>query len=154
MFLRVLITPLSALLVALSALPWWLSPMLVSWRRRGTPSLDDASDTPPAAADAVRVSVILPARNEGLHIADCVRAVLATNWPNLELIVVDDHSGDDSARLALGAADGDPRFTLVRPSALPDGWFGKQWACQTGQEPPPVRCCCSSTQTHATRPIS
>ena len=134
MFLHVLITPLSVSLVALAALPWWVSPLLVSWRRKRTPSLDDVSDAPPAAAHAVRVSVILPARNEGVHIADCVRAVLATNWPNLELIVVDDHSEDDTARLAIDAADGDVRFTLVRPAALADGWFGKQWACQAGQE--------------------
>ncbi len=134
MFLHVLITPLSALLLALTALPWWASPVLVSLRRRRTPSLDDVSDAPPSAADAVRVSVILPARNEGVHIADCVRAVLSTNWPHLELIVVDDHSEDDTARLAIDAAGGDVRFTLVQPPALADGWFGKQWACQAGQE--------------------
>ena len=117
----------------LTALPWWISPALVAGRLRNTASLDDVDDTPPLIDDAPRVSVILPARNEAAHIASCVRSVLTSTWPNLELIVVDDHSIDNTAELARDAAAGDMRFTLVRAPDLAPGWFGKQWACQAGQ---------------------
>ena len=124
---------LSVSVAILTALPWWISPALVAGRLRNTASLDDVDDTPPLAKDAPRVSVILPARNEAAHIASCVRSVLSSTWPNLELLVVDDHSTDNTAQLARDAAAGDMRFTLVRAPDLAPGWFGKQWACQAGQ---------------------
>lgn len=126
-------TVLSVSVAILTALPWWISPALVAGRLRNTASLDDVDDTPPSAKLAPRVSVILPARNEAAHIASCVRSVLSTSWPNLELIVVDDHSTDHTAQLARDAAAGDLRFTLVRAPDLAPNWFGKQWACQAGQ---------------------
>jgi len=119
----------------LAALPWWLAPAILYARLRATPSLEDFSDIAPtgsASADVPRVSVILPARNEAEHIAACVRSVLSTTWPNLELIVVDDHSTDGTAALAREGASGDLRMTLVSAPELPPQWFGKQWACQSG----------------------
>src|ERR1700712_324904 len=63
----------------------------------------------------VRVSVIIPARNEEAAIGDCLDALLAQDYPKhlLELIVVDDHSSDDTA--AIAAAKG---ATVVDLSAL------------------------------------
>ncbi|MFN8666137.1 MAG: glycosyltransferase [Gemmatimonadaceae bacterium] len=115
--------------VAWSA-PWWLALVVAAWRWRGTPSL---ASLPRQAPDpAPLLSVIVPARNEAVHIGDCVRAILASEYPALELIVVDDHSTDATARLARDAAHGDARLTLVTPPPLPAGWLGKQWACHHG----------------------
>jgi len=126
-------TTLSPIVLALvAAVPWWIAPALVSLRLRTTPSLDDIDATPPKVQDAERVSVILPARNEASHIGACVRSVLSSTWPNLELIVVDDHSSDGTSNLARDAAGGDVRMTLVSAPDLAAGWFGKQWACQSG----------------------
>jgi chlorobactene glucosyltransferase len=61
-----------------------------------------------------------------------VRSIRASTWPDLELIVVDDHSTDGTGDLAREAAAGDPRVTIVNAQDLPPGWFGKQWACQSG----------------------
>ena len=77
----------------------------------------------------------LPARNEAAHIAPCIRAIRQSTWPNLELVVIDDHSTDGTDDLAREAAGGDPRVTIIPAPDLPSGWFGKQWACQTGAAP-------------------
>jgi chlorobactene glucosyltransferase len=124
------VTDLSLLTTSALALPWWMTPAVLALRLRAGVSLESVSNRPPA--EAPRVSVILPARNEAAHIADFVRAVRASTWPNLELIVVDDHSTDATGDLARSAANGDPRVQVIAAPDLPDGWFGKQWACQVG----------------------
>lgn len=110
--------------------PWIVPPLITYLRLRKSRSLDDESATPPA--DAPLVSVIVPARNEAHNIERCVRSILTTTYPNIELLVVDDSSGDGTAEIAQRAIDGDPRARVVRNDSLPDGWFGKQWACATG----------------------
>lgn len=78
------------------------------------------------------VSVVLPARNEAAGIEACVRALLASVDAELEIIVVDDHSTDDTAAIVRGLARVDPRIRLCPAPALPPGWSGKQHACHFG----------------------
>ena len=78
------------------------------------------------------VSVVIPARNEERNIERCVRSVLSATYPNLEVIVVDDHSADATGDIARRIAAEDTRLRVIANSPLPDGWFGKQWACETG----------------------
>lgn len=87
-----------------------------------------------AAPDAPLVSVVVPARNEARNIERCVRALLGSSYPRFEVIVVDDHSTDGTGELvrAIAAQDAAARVRVVEAPALPEGWFGKQWACQTG----------------------
>ena len=75
------------------------------------------------------VSILIPARNEAETIGLSVRALLAQRYPHFEVLVLDDHSTDATAHVATSAAGGDPRFRLVMGAALPDGWYGKNWAC-------------------------
>ncbi len=84
----------------------------------------------PSATDAnIKVSVLIPARNEAAVIASTVQAVLAQAHPNLELLILDDDSSDGTGRLARAAAHDDPRLTVLRGQPLPQGWMGKNWAC-------------------------
>ena len=78
------------------------------------------------------MSVIVPARNEARNIERCVRSILRTTWTSLELIVVDDRSEDGTGDLARAAAAGDLRVRVIDGTPVPEGWFGKQWACDTG----------------------
>jgi chlorobactene glucosyltransferase len=100
------------------------------WRTRDSRSLDDYPAGVPT--DAPLVSVIVPARDEARNVARCVRSILATTYPAVELLVVDDHSTDGTAALARAAAPDDPRLTVLDNPPLPMGWMGKQWACSTG----------------------
>jgi chlorobactene glucosyltransferase len=112
------------------SLPWIIPPLVTYFRLRNSRSLDDESDIP--LADPPLVSVIVPARNEAHNIEPCVSSILSATYPNLELIVVDDSSTDGTADLARAAAKRDPRVRVVTCPPLPEGWFGKQWACATG----------------------
>ncbi|MFN8492817.1 MAG: glycosyltransferase family 2 protein [Caldilineaceae bacterium] len=76
-----------------------------------------------------RVSVLIPARNEAANIARTVRALLTQTYPHFEVLVLDDHSDDNTGALALVAANGDPRLRVQTGAPLPSGWAGKNWAC-------------------------
>jgi chlorobactene glucosyltransferase len=115
---------------ALLSLPWIVPPLVTYFRLHHSRSLDDESGVP--LTNAPLVSVIVPARNEAHNIARCMSSILSTTYPNLELIVVDDSSTDETAAIARAAAAGDPRARVITSPPLPDGWFGKQWACATG----------------------
>ncbi|MEO7003692.1 MAG: glycosyltransferase, partial [Ktedonobacterales bacterium] len=82
-----------------------------------------------------RVSVIVPARDEERNIRGCVESLLAQDYPNMEVIVVDDASTDATPRIldeiaSEPAAQG--RLSIVRIDALPNGWAGKPHALHTG----------------------
>lgn len=85
--------------------------------------------TQPLPPDAPRVSLLVPARNEAAVIATTVSALLAQDYPDFELILLDDHSTDATAVRAREAAAGDSRLRLLAGSDLPAGWLGKNWAC-------------------------
>ena len=114
----------------LPALPWLAMPLLAAWRSRRQQSLDDHA--PLAGDDAPLVSVVIPARNEAHNIGRCVRSALGTDYPRVEVIVVDDHSTDGTADRARDAATAGAPLQVIANDPLPDGWFGKQWACATG----------------------
>lgn len=77
-------------------------------------------------ATAVRISVIIPARNEASRIAQCLAPL--HNAPGIyEIIVVDDESSDDTALIARNHG-----ATVVDGKPLPEGWVGKIWALEQG----------------------
>jgi len=112
------------------SLPWVVPPAVVIFRARHSLSLDDVSDAPPP--DTPRVSVVIPARNESRNIERCVRSVLGAAYPDFEVIVINDHSTDGTGDIARRIASEDSRLRVIDAPALPEGWFGKQWACATG----------------------
>ncbi|HZK79127.1 MAG TPA: glycosyltransferase, partial [Gemmatimonadaceae bacterium] len=117
---------------AIASLPWIISPIVTALRVHNSKSLDDESADPPA--NPPLVSVVIPARNEARNIERCVRSVLTATYPNLEMIVVDDHSTDGTGDIARRIAVEDSRVHVIANPDLPDGWFGKQWACQNGAQ--------------------
>ena len=58
------------------------------------------------------VSICIPAYNSGRYIEKTVRAALAQTWPNLEVLVVDDGSSDNTREVLEKIQD--PRFRLIR----------------------------------------
>ena len=78
------------------------------------------------------MSVVIPARNERPNIERCLRSVLSSDYPQLEVVIVDDGSTDGTGDIARAVAAEDKRARVIETEGLPEGWFGKQWACDTG----------------------
>ena len=76
-----------------------------------------------------RVSVLIPARNEESHIGDCVRSLLVQDYPDFEVVVLNDHSTDRTGEILGALRAGEPRLRVLEGANLPDGWLGKHWAC-------------------------
>lgn len=84
--------------------------------------------TPPQSLPFL--SVLVPARNEERRIRPCLESLLAVDYPNLEILVLDDHSSDATSDVVRQIARQDPRLRLLQGKDLPPGWTGKAWACQ------------------------
>lgn len=72
------------------------------------------------------VSICIPARNEGRAIEACLERVLASDYPKMEVIVLDDDSVDNTSEMVKTFAQKGVRF--IRGSKLPRGWIGKNHA--------------------------
>lgn len=119
----------------LGLLPWiFLGAYMVARVRlpRPLPAFDSV-----AAGSLPSHSVIVPARNEALNIGACLESIAASRYPDFEVIVVDDRSGDGTAQLAreVAAHPGNARrIRVIEGAPLPAGWFGKPWACRQGAD--------------------
>lgn len=75
------------------------------------------------------VSVLVPARDEEANISACLKSLQKQDYPNYEILVLDDNSSDDTAAIVNGVANGDTRIKLIEGKPLPKGWAGKPFAC-------------------------
>ena len=89
---------------------------------------------PPAAEQAPRIVVVVPARDEAGNICRCLNSLLAQDYPTsrFKVLVVDDHSTDDTAAIARRIAAGHPQLSLLASPPLPPRWTGKSHACWFG----------------------
>jgi glycosyltransferase involved in cell wall biosynthesis len=114
----------------LLAIPWVVAPVAMVLRARRSRSLDEEGAA--VGPNAPSVSLVIPARNEARNIRRCVESALASEYPDLEVVVVDDHSTDATGTIVQEIVTRDARLHVVAAAPLPRSWFGKQWACATG----------------------
>jgi glycosyltransferase involved in cell wall biosynthesis len=81
----------------------------------------------PLLSDFPLVSIIIPARNEEKNLPALLDSLVKLDYPNFEIIVVDDQSEDATYQIASNYP-----LTLVRATPKPAGWVGKNWACHIG----------------------
>jgi chlorobactene glucosyltransferase len=112
-----------------------LSAMIALWQSyrahrtiRETRPPDDA----PLPPFAPHVSIIVPARNEEATIDACLASLLAQDYPDFDITVIDDGSTDTTPHLLDGWARQDHRVQVHRVDQLPNGWAGKAHALHTG----------------------
>jgi len=76
-----------------------------------------------------RCSVLVPARNEEDNIGRCVNSLLGQDYPDFQVIVLDDNSTDRTWQILQESALRYPGLVLLKGKPLPDDWLGKHWAC-------------------------
>lgn len=81
-----------------------------------------------------RVTVVVAARNEARHLAEGVRSLLSLDYPDYELLVVNDRSEDETGLILDSLAAADPRLSVLHLHDLPPGWLGKNHALHLGAE--------------------
>lgn len=118
-----------ALWATLPAAVIWFGVLLAPWRPW---SMRERIEAAEGGADLSEVTVLIPARNEAEVIAQTLSS-LQEQGAGLKVIVVDDQSSDDTAKLARGF----PNVEVLAGRPLPEGWAGKLWALEQGR--PQVR---------------
>lgn len=117
------------------ALTLWLGILLspdgaYRYREIFAPEREKLGENPPF------VSVLIPARNEEKILPETLPSLLTQPYPKLEVLLIDDHSTDDTARVAksLGESCHADFFQVVSGKSLEPGWAGKLWALHQGLE--------------------
>jgi cellulose synthase/poly-beta-1,6-N-acetylglucosamine synthase-like glycosyltransferase len=98
----------------------------------GNKSIRFLRDLPPLDGPLPRVSIVIPARNEERNLEEALRSILALDYGNLEIDVVDDRSTDRTGEILDRMATADPRLRIVHIRELPPGWLGKNHALWLG----------------------
>lgn len=112
---------------------YWLVLAVGSWLTiRQTTILKNVDVTDPQPWP--KLSVVIPACDEGDTLEDAVQTVLGQDYPNIEIVLIDDRSTDNTGRIVDRAAAVDRRVRPVHITELPHGWLGKVNALQRGLE--------------------
>jgi chlorobactene glucosyltransferase len=75
------------------------------------------------------ISVLVPARDEAHNIQACLESLLHQDYPEYEVLVLDDESQDGTAEILKRLAHTYPGLKVLSGASKPQGWVGKQWAC-------------------------
>ena len=89
-------------------------------------------ETPPELKRWPKLSIIIPACNEAETIKPAVNTLLEQDYPDLEILLIDDRSTDGTGAIIDGIAEEDSRVKAVHIEELPEGWIGKINALNTG----------------------
>lgn len=77
------------------------------------------------------VSILIPARNEEKNIANLLHDLQNQDYQNIDVIVFNDLSSDKTEEIVSNIAKTDKRIQLINSDGLPNGWLGKNFACNS-----------------------
>jgi glycosyltransferase involved in cell wall biosynthesis len=117
---------------ALIALFWITYGLRVAYGATQLPWLKDFS--PASDAACPRISLIFAARDEEEKLAAALATLIEIDYPNLEIVAVNDRSTDATGRILDDFARSHARLRVVHVSELPPGWLGKPHALQKAYE--------------------
>ena len=71
------------------------------------------------------ISILIPMRNEERNVKRIISSIKGLTYSNLECVILDDQSTDQTRTQLLKEIHGDPRFTIIEGKELREGWVGK-----------------------------
>lgn len=98
----------------------------------GARGLRPLSGIPLDDAPLPKLSVIVPACNEAAEIESCLRSLAAQDYPDLEIVAVNDRSTDETGAIMDRLAPELPTLRVLHIEELPAGWLGKNHANHVG----------------------
>ena len=108
---------------------FWILTAILSYRGMARiPVLTQV--TPFDGTSFPRVSILFAARDEAVKLSEALASLLALDYPNYEVIAVDDRSEDATLEILNTFAQRDTRLKVVHISDLPQGWLGKPHALE------------------------
>jgi glycosyltransferase involved in cell wall biosynthesis len=127
---------------------WWILGAILGivWLHRlidtarGIPRIADITqpqwDREWRPGSAPRVTIVVPARNEEEHLEAALRSLLALDYPDCEIIAVNDRSTDRTGEIldGIAAKDASGRLRVMHVRELPAGWLGKTHAMWAAAE--------------------
>ncbi|MCC5925219.1 MAG: glycosyltransferase [Bacteroidetes bacterium] len=78
----------------------------------------------------MKVSLLIPARNEESVIERCVKSCINQDYDNLEIIILNDQSEDRTGDLLYELQATTKKLHVLEGAGPREGWLGKPWACQ------------------------
>jgi glycosyltransferase involved in cell wall biosynthesis len=124
--------PFELVLFGLIALFWLTHGLRVAFGAVRLPWLKKFE--PAADAECPRISILLAARDEEEKLPGALATLMEIDYPNLEVIAVDDRSKDATGRILDDFAATHSRLRVVHLTELPLGWLGKPHALQKAYE--------------------
>ena len=104
-----------------------------SWTLRNLPLFhDETKGLSDNIGNWPRLSIIVPACNEEEHIKEAIQSLLKQDYPDLEIVAINDRSTDDTGPILDRIAEHDSRIQVLHLDNLPDGWLGKVNALNQG----------------------
>jgi glycosyltransferase involved in cell wall biosynthesis len=79
-----------------------------------------------------RVSIILPARNEERYIRRCIDSLIKQDYPDFEIVLVNDESSDKTLEIMNEYQNSYPDIKVLSVNRPGEDWIGKNWACYQG----------------------
>jgi len=113
------------------ALVYWLWMAWAMWHM-GSSMMYLARAESPEPSCWPTLSIVVPGCNEADKMEAAARTLLAQDYPNLQIVLVDDRSTDQTGEIVDRLAAEDPRVAAIHVTELPDGWLGKVHALSQG----------------------
>ena len=121
----------------LLALIWLVPTVQLALHSSEVVDLNQPRWNPPPDAALPSLTIVVPARNEEAEIEPALRSLLQLNYPQFEVVAVNDRSTDRTAaiidRIAAEPAAQD-RLRVIHVRDLPAGWLGKVHAMWLGSQ--------------------
>ena len=121
----------------LVALGWAIPVIQAMLNLHRVANLTDPKWDAPAITPMPPLTIVVPARNEAAGLEPAIRSLLRLNYPDFQIIAINDRSTDETGELLERVSDSSEsrgRLRVIHVHRLPEGWLGKTHAMWLGAQ--------------------